>query len=339
MKSEICERTSMLNSGIDVKKPKAATMPWQDQPAGCSDVIWRYSANPVIESRHLSTPARVYNSAVLPWQGGFVGVFRVDSRTGIPYLHLGKSADGLTWDIADAPLPLQASCDSAKPCEFAYDPRLCQIDDTCYITWCNGYHGPTIGLASTTDFVHFHQHENAFLPFNRNGVLFPRKINGRFAMLSRPSDNGHTAFGDIFYSESPDLRFWGSHRFVMGPTKYWWENVKIGAGPIPIETPEGWLLIYHGVMKTCNGFVYSMGAALLDLDNPARVRNRCRNWLLHPEKLYEMTGLVPNVIFPCAALHDPATGRIAIYYGAADSCTCIAFARTKELIDTILKNS
>ena len=97
----------------------------------------------------------------------------------------------------------------------------------------------TIGVGWTEDFETFHQVENAFLPFNRNGVLFPRKIDGRFAMLSRPSDNGHTPFGDVFYSESPDLCFWGRHRHVMGPVANSWQATKVGGGPVPIETPEG----------------------------------------------------------------------------------------------------
>jgi beta-1,4-mannooligosaccharide/beta-1,4-mannosyl-N-acetylglucosamine phosphorylase len=105
-------------------------------------------------------------------------------------------------------------------------------------------------------------------------------------MLSRPSDNGHTPFGDIFYSQSPDLIHWGRHRFVMG-TAGGWQSTKIGAGPVPIETDEGWLLIYHGVLTSCNGFVYSFGAALLDLDEPWKVRYRAAPYLLSPQTLYE----------------------------------------------------
>ena len=120
--------------------------------------------------------------------------------------------------------------------------RVAKIGDKYYVTWCNGYHGPTIGIAWTDDFETFHQFENAFLPYNRNGVLFPRKIGGRFAMLSRPSDTGHTPFGDIFYSESPDMEFWGRHRHVMSPAAFEvsaWQCMKIGAGPVPIETRGG----------------------------------------------------------------------------------------------------
>lgn len=107
------------------------------------------------------------------------------------------------------------------------------------VTWCNAYGWkPTIGVGWTKDFKEFHQCENAFLPFNRNGVLFPRKINGKYVMFSRPSDSGHTPFGDMYLSQSPDMKYWGEHRHVMAPMKGW-ESLKIGAGPIPIETSEG----------------------------------------------------------------------------------------------------
>jgi beta-1,4-mannooligosaccharide/beta-1,4-mannosyl-N-acetylglucosamine phosphorylase len=206
------------------------------------------------------------------------------------------------------------------------------------VTWCNGYHGPTIGVGYTHDFETFHQIENAFLPFNRNGVLFPRRIGGRYAMLSRPSDNGHTPFGDIFYSESPDLIHWGRHRHVMAP-KGGWQSTKIGAGPTPIATSDGWLLLYHGVLTSCNGFVYSMGAALLDLEQPWKVLYRTAPYLLSPQTSYECVGDTPNVVFPCAALCDGPTGRLAVYYGAADTVTCLAYAYAHEVIDFVKANS
>ncbi len=159
-------------------------------------------------------------------------------------------------------------------------------------------------------------------------------------MLSRPSDSGHTPFGDIILSHSPDLTYWGRHRLVMrrgGPG--WWQGVKIGAGAVPIETREGWLLLYHGVSGPCNGFVYSMGAALLDRNDPTIVRYRTRDYLLTPEKPYETVGFVPNVAFPCATLADADTGRIVIYYGAADTYTAVAFTQVDELLEHLKKNS
>ena len=190
--------------------------------------------------------------------------------------------------------------------DYAYDPRVVKIEDKYYITWCGGTNGPTISVATTTDFQEFTRLDNAFLPHNRNGVLFPRRIDGKYFMLSRPSDNGHTPFGDIYISQSPDMVHWGKHRKVMGrggdEHGLWWQRTKIGAGPIPIETDDGWLMIYHGVLDTCNGFVYHMGAAILDLDEPWKVTYRCKNILLAPEADYEVFGHVPNVVFPVAAL-------------------------------------
>ncbi len=107
---------------------------------------------------------------------------------------------------------------------------------------------------------------------------------------------------------------------------------------VPIETREGWLLLYHGATTTCNGFVYSMGAALLDLDDPSKVLYRTRDYILTPEKQYETVGFVPNVVFPGAALFDADTGRIAIYYGAADTYTAIAFTQVDELIAFVKSN-
>jgi beta-1,4-mannooligosaccharide/beta-1,4-mannosyl-N-acetylglucosamine phosphorylase len=157
-------------------------------------------------------------------------------------------------------------------------------------------------------------------------------------MLSRPSDRGHTPFGDMFYSESPDLEYWGHHRFVMQP-KGSWQSTKIGAGPIPIETSEGWLLFYHGVLTSCNGFEYSFGAALLDLDQPWKVLYRTAPYLLGPSEMYERVGDTSNVVFPCAALCDAPSGRIAIYYGGADTVVCLAFAYIDDVVDFIKDNS
>jgi beta-1,4-mannooligosaccharide/beta-1,4-mannosyl-N-acetylglucosamine phosphorylase len=117
-----------------------------------------------------------------------------------------------------------------------------------------------------------------------------------------------------------------------------WQSTKIGAGPVPIETPEGWLLFYHGVLTSCNGFVYSFGAALLDLDQPWKVIRRSAPYLLSPQRDYELVGDVPNVVFPCAALYDQPSGRIAIYYGGADTVTGLAFAKMDEVLDWLKDN-
>lgn len=316
------------------------TIPWEDKPARCNDVMWRFSKNPIVDWNPIPTAGRVYNSAIVPFKGAFAGVFRGDQKNGRATLFSGFSKDGVNIDLNPNPIQWVDEQGNPAPTSYAYDPRVLEIDGTFYVTWCDDMKGPSIGLGKTTDFVTFTRLPNPLMPYNRNGVLFPRKINGKYYLLSRPSDTGHTPFGNIFISESPDMVHWGNHSFLMGNGgQGWWEGTKIGAGPVPIETTEGWLLFYHGVSGTCNGYVYSIGAVILDKDNPKKVLYRLKNYLLTPEKQYETVGFVPNVAFPCANLFDAATGRIAIYYGAADTYTAIAFCQVDEVIAHIKSNS
>jgi beta-1,4-mannooligosaccharide/beta-1,4-mannosyl-N-acetylglucosamine phosphorylase len=321
----------------DARTPDAGPpIPWEDRPAGADGVVWRSTRNPIIPRDLLPRSNSIFNSAVVPFGDGFAGVFRVDDTSRTMDLHAGRSADGIRWDLDPEPIAFEPADARVREVQerfvHAYDPRVTWLEDRWYVTWCSGYHGPTIGVAYTHDFERFTQLDNAFLPFNRNGVLFPRRIGGSYAMLSRPSDGGHTAFGDIFYSESPDLTHWGRHRHVMAPIPWTWQSTKVGAGPTPIETDEGWLLLYHGVLTSCNGFVYSMGAALLDIDEPWKVVARGRDYLLSPQVGYEQVGDVPNVVFPCAALVDRTADRLTIYYGAADTVVCMAHGRLSEVV-------
>jgi len=332
-------RTLLLNA------PALPNLPWEDRPDGCRDIMWRYTGNPVIERSPHPTINSVFNSAVVPFGDKFAGVFRCDDTRRRMQLHRGFSDDAIHWTIEEDRIEFvadpereTASDPAVLKWEYGYDPRVVWIEDRWWVTWCNGYHGPTIGVAWTKDFESFHKIENSYLPYNRNGVLFPRKINGKYVMLSRPSDRGHTPFGDIYLSASPDMEFWGQHRFVMA-TASGWQSTKIGAGPIPIETSEGWLLIYHGVLNSCNGFVYAAGVALLDLEQPWKVIARGSRYILNPRTLYECVGDVPNVAFPCAALVDGDTGRLALYYGAADTVTAVAFGYVQELVQFAKDNA
>lgn len=308
-------------------------MPWEDKPDGVYGPVWRYSKNPIINRNPAKGIARVFNSAVVPWKDGYIGVLRAETINGRPHLHLAHSKDGINWDIEEERIKFIDEEGNIFQPNYAYDPRLVKVEDTYYIIWCTDFYGAALGMAKTKDFKTFIRLENPFLPFNRNGVLFPRKINGNFVLLSRPSDSGHTPFGDIFLSESKDLTYWGKHRHVMGKGgNGWWQSLKIGGGPAPIETNVGWLLFYHGVTGTCNGYVYSMGSVILDKDEPSKVLYRSENHILTPEEWYEEKGFVDNVVFPCATLHDAKTGRIAIYYGAADTYVGVAFTTVDEIV-------
>ena len=328
-----------------INQPSLPNIPWQERPEGCKDVIWRYDANPVIPRDLLPTSNSIFNSAVVPFEKGdykFAGVFRVDDKERNMAIHAGFSKDGIHWDINEKKVEWindDPETAAANPWQYGYDPRCVWIEDRFWITWCNAYGWkPTIGIATTKDFETFTQLENSYLPFNRNGVMFPRKIGDMYMMMSRPSDSGHTPFGDMFISQSPDLTFWGKHRHVMGPSKGW-ESTKMGAGPIPIETDRGWLIFYHGVLTSCNGYVYSFSAALLDKDEPWKVLKRGASYLLSPQEYYELVGDTDAVTFPCANLVDADTGRICIYYGCADTCTAMAFSTVDDVMDFLDHNS
>lgn len=316
-----------------------SNMPWQERTGESGLPLWRYSNNPIIGRNPVKGVARIFNSAVIAYEDNFIGVFRGEQTNGIPHIYLGRSDDGISWVFDEEKIPFVDEDGNPMMPVYAYDPRLVQVEDTYYIIWCQDFYGASIGMAKTKDFKNFVRLESPFIPYNRNAVLFPRKIDGKFKLLSRPSDSGHTPFGDIFLSESPDMVYWGKHRHVMGRGSNWWESVKIGGGAAPIETSEGWLAFYHGVSGTCNGFVYSIGGAILDIDNPSIVKYRCKTFLLTPEEWYEERGFVPNVVFPCATISDADTGRIAVYYGAADSYVALAFTTAKEVITYIKENS
>jgi beta-1,4-mannooligosaccharide/beta-1,4-mannosyl-N-acetylglucosamine phosphorylase len=294
------------------------------------DVFRRYPGNPIVTPAAVPRANSIHNSAIVRHGDGYIGIFRVDEIDMRFTLHVGRSDDGIHWEIEPERLSMESADPDVVMTDYSYDPRLVRIEDRYYITWCNsGQGGPCIGLAWTTDFKTFHQLENPLPPPNRNGVLFPRKINGRYHILHRPSDRGHTPFGDIYVASSPDLEHWGAHRFVFGPAGGW-QATKVGPGPIPIETPEGWLLIYHGVWTSCNGYLYYAGGALLDLDRPWKVIHRTKDYLLAPREIYERVGDVPNVVFPSAATLE--NGTLRLYYGCADTCISMAEAKLADVL-------
>ena len=315
-------------------------IPWQECPQWFEGPVWRYSQNPIIKRHPNAVIARSFNSGVVYFNNEFIGVFRGDNLDDIPHLYVGHSKDGINFKIDEEQIHFVDENGNKLPeTAYQYDPRVIPFEDRFFVVWCDDLCGPTISIAITYDFKKFVKMDSPFLPYNRNGVIFPRKINDRYYMLSRPSDSAHTACGDIFLSESKDLVYWGRHRVVATKGYEWWCALKIGAGPVPIETDEGWLVFIHGVNRTCNGYVYSMGALILDIDDPSKVLYRCKNFIFTPEESYETTGFVPNVAFPTCALTDAETGRIAIYYGASDTYTALAFTTVDRVIEYIKKHS
>ncbi|MFP4057719.1 MAG: glycosidase [Candidatus Brocadiia bacterium] len=202
--------------------------------------------------------------------------------------------------------------------------------------------GPSFtGLLRTRDFRSFTQ-EGLLTPpglDDRDGVLFPQRVGGRYAMLHRPSswvgEPYGTAKPSIWLAFSDDLRAWdygqGPEYLLLEPQAPW-EGAKVGAGPPPIRTDAGWLVLYHGVDRR---YVYRVGAALLDLDDPLKVLARTPEPLLEPREEWERVGIIPNVVFPTAAVPGP-DGELLVYYGAADRVVGLATADVGELLDHLL---
>lgn len=309
-------------------------MLWLDNSCKDGDCfIWRYKNNPIINLKQTKY-WHICNSAIVKLKDKYVAIFRVETKDGKPDLVYGESFDGVNFKIGDE-LNFFYENGTRFECEYSYDPRLVKVGNEYFAIFCADIYGPCIYIAKTTDFKNYQMFPNGFIPGNRNGVLFPELINDMYFMLNRPTNVGQISIGgDIWISESKDLVYWGNHKLVSkhrDAGHNFWEAVKIGAGPAPIKTDEGWLLIYHGVQKTCNGWTYSMGAMLLDLNDPSKVLFKAKEFLMSPEEDYERIGFTPNVMFPTTALCD-SKGHITIYYGVADTNMAIAFTTVEKLL-------
>ncbi len=139
----------------------------------------------------------------------------------------------------------------------------------------------------------------------------------------------------MWISFSPDLKHWGDHRMLARTRAGYWDCHRVGLACQPLETPEGWIVFYHGVRQTTAGDVYRLGVTLLDLEEPWRVLKRSEEWLLGPREFYEMVGDVGGVVFPTGITVTKETDQINMYYGAADCSVAVATAKLSELIEYV----
>jgi len=317
-------------------------------PLTSSPIIRRHPQNPILSAKDVPYPATlIFNAGVAKYEGRYVMIFRNDygdfhrhQRFDGTNLGLAFSRDGIQWDV------------SARPCwewktdeiQRVYDPRLTVIDGRCYVCFAvDTRHGVRGGIAVTEDFDRF-EVLSLSVPDNRNMVLFPERIGGRYARLERPfpvySRGGRDRF-DIWYSDSRDLRDWGGSELVLGVEHVPFANNKIGPGAPPIRTPKGWLATFHAVdldpARGKNGWEprwqkrYTAGVMLLDADQPWRVIGLSRTPLLAPEAPYERDGFRNDVIFPGGMILEDS-GEVKIYYGAADTVECLATADLADLL-------
>jgi predicted GH43/DUF377 family glycosyl hydrolase len=225
-----------------------------------------------------------------------------------------------------------------------YDPRITRCAGRWYVLCALDLErGCRVGIFTTEDFTRLELLGVTGNRDARNGVLFPEKIRGQFVLLERPNTvrpEGGAPTGDVIeLRRSEDLAHWTTVGPVLRGRPHYWDEL-IGAGPPPLKTEHGWLLIYHGVATHLGGGIYQAGAALLDLDDPTRVLGRTRDNILEPRLDWEMIGQVPNVVFPTGTIQEPPREdgtyspecRICVIYGAADSCVGVASATIADLV-------
>jgi len=297
-----------------------------------SDLLQRWEGNPAITMEDIPFRANtVFNGAPIVAEDGVYLLLRIEGQHGYSFFALARSSDGLNFTIDKHPvmLPAQEGPFAQYETKGIEDPRVTILEDTCYVVYTAvGNCGPRIALAKTTDYVNYERIALISEPGNKDGLLFPRKIRGKYARFDRPIGLGK---GCIWVSYSPDLINWGCSEEVIKPHEGFWDEFRVGASVTPIETEEGWLEIYHGVKMTSAGPIYRIGAVLLDLDYPSKVIKRSTRPILSPREEYERIGDVGNVCFACGAVMDD-DGEMKIYYGAADTSICVATCTLEQIL-------
>jgi predicted GH43/DUF377 family glycosyl hydrolase len=252
-----------------------------------------------------------------------------DLLTQMSHLRVARSRDGIHFTVDDAPSVMPANRMEEYGCE---DPRAAFIDGLWHVTYVSVSRlGISTSRLTTSDFRSFERHGLMFLPDQKDVVLFPGRVGGRYAALTRPMPQSFGRVLGVWIAFSDDLVHWGGHAPLALPRQGMWDGLRTGAGTIPFRVPEGWLEIYHGVDRSTR---YALGAILLDADDPSRVIGRSPEPILVPTAPYERKGLYDDVVFTCGHVNLDAEGReIRVYYGAADSRLAAADFTVGEILD------
>ncbi len=301
------------------------------------DILFqRHRGNPILTPRDWPYPINsVMNAgATLLSDGTTLLLCRVEDRSGRSHLCAARSTNGIdNWQIDSKPTLLPDPNNYPEEIWGIEDPRITFVPELkkyaiAYTSYSRG--GPGVSLAMTEDFKSFERIGVIMTPEDKDAALLPRRFGDYWALIHRPM----TGLGaHIWISYSPDLRHWGSHKLMLEARRgAWWDANKIGLSPPLIETPKGWLMLYHGVRQTAGGCLYRLGLALFDLEKPEHCLHRGDKWIFGPEENYERFGDVGNVVFPCGYTILSDGDTIHLYYGCADSCIGLASGSIKSIL-------
>jgi len=319
----------------------------------------RSHLNPIITRRdipeiepHLVDVSSVFNPGAVKFGNTCLLMIRVQNRGRETFLLTAQSGDGIRFQIDKTVVHFAGLEKLGKTVYHIYDPRITAIDNVYYIMFAMDMdEGCYLGLAKTEGFREFEFMGIVSSESSRNGVLFPERINGKYLRLDRPCDTplpgGTTSGSEICLSESGDLLNWRKVKTVMTGRLHYWDEL-IGSGPPPVKTEKGWLHIYHGIATHfASSNIYQAGVVLLDLDDPSKVLARSRYNIFEPREAYELTGQVPNVVFPSGMIvarynqdgFADLNSLAMVYYGAADTSIGLATTTVHELIDACYMGS
>jgi predicted GH43/DUF377 family glycosyl hydrolase len=294
--------------------------------------IKRHNSNPILTVTDV--PFRVnsiFNAGAVKKNRHYLLLCRIEMPNGRSSFVLSRSEDGYVFKVDSQPcLTPQQHGEWSKYAEWGIeDARITCLEGKYYILY-TGYstYYPLVLLAETQDFEKYKILGPVTEPSNKDAVLFPKRINGYYWKLDRPAAENRR---DIWINRSPDLLHWGNYRFVLQGEPGTWENDKIGASTQPVETNEGWLLLYHGVRGYGISSLYKLGVLLLDLEKPWVVKGKSKEPILVPETMYERSGDVPNVVFSTGWIVED-NNEVKIYYSGADSNICLATTSVEYLL-------
>ena len=306
------------------------------------ELFRRHEFNPILSSADWPYAInKVFNpGATLLRDGTTLLLCRVEDRRGHSHFGVARSANGINnWQIDPKPTLM---ADPAKFPEELWgieDARITYVPElSTYAVVYTAFtrDGPGAALALTEDFQQFERYGLIMSPEDKDAALLPHRIDGHWALIHRPVSGPRA---HIWISYSPDLRHWGSHKLMLEARRgAWWDANKIGLSPPPIETSQGWLMIYHGVRQTPAGSIYRLGLALFDLQQPELCLKRGDEWVFGPQETYEVRGDVDNVVFPCGYTIASDGDSMRLYYGAADSCIGLATGSVRALLDWLAEH-